>query len=172
MLVEAAQGGSLSAFDRLAKAYRPGLVALARQFVQGEAANDVAQDALLIAYRALPGLDDPSRFRSWIGSIVRNRALRLISRTRETAAIDELVLAYAPSIVDRVVNDARSSEILSAVRALPNDIGAVTELHYIQDWKTTEIAEILGVPLTTVKWRLHVGRRLLKKRLGASIEDS
>gem|GEM_PF-1637524 len=167
-LVIAAQAGDLDAFDVLSRRYRPAAVTVARQTLSREAAEDAAQDSLLSAFKALPMLSEPGRFSAWFGSIVRHRAARMgRQRSKEPLPLDEVILAYAPSIVGSLHEDERSKHVRCAVSDLPEEIRSVTELHYLQEWSAPRIAEFLSTPLTTVKWRLHTARRLLRNRLAA-----
>lgn len=172
MLVVAAQAGDLAAFDLLARRYRPAAVTVARQTLPLEAAEDAAQDALVSAFKALPRLERPERFPAWLGAIVRHRARRLgRERSKEPLALDEVIVTYAPSIVARLQEDEESKIVRCAVAGLPPDAREAAELHYLQDWTAPQIADFLALPLTTVKWRLHTARRLLRSRL-ASLEET
>jgi RNA polymerase sigma-70 factor (ECF subfamily) len=171
-LVIAARAGDLAAFDILARRYRPAAVTVARQLLSLEAAEDAAQDALLSAFKALPKLTDPARFAAWLGAIVRHRSRRLVRGIAEAPlALDAVIVAYAPAIVERLREDERASQVRCGVSGLPAEIREPTELHYLQHWSAPEIADFLGLPLSTVKWRLHTGRRLLRNRL-ASLEEN
>ena len=165
-LVIAAQAGDLAAFDVLARRYRPAAITLARQLLPIEAAEDAAQDSLISAFKALPMLENIERFPAWFASIVRHRARRL-GRNGSNAplALDEVIVSYAPSIVARLIEDERIQHIRCAVSSLPAEIREATDLHYLQEWTAPQIADFLSLPLTTVKWRLHTARRLLRDRL-------
>src|SRR5687767_6760783 len=76
VLVLAVILGNLEAFEQLVVRYRPAVVRLARTIVGANDAEDVAQDALLLAFKALPTIEDPSRFAAWLSAITRHRALR------------------------------------------------------------------------------------------------
>jgi RNA polymerase sigma-70 factor (ECF subfamily) len=170
-LVAAAQVGDLKAFDRLAQRYRPAAVVVASQVLGSrEAAEDAAQDALLAAYKALPQLEDRSRFASWLGMIVRNRARRIGRGSREMLDLDRLILAHAPSIVIPHEQRELSNVVRCAVQELPPDLRVVVQLYYLEDWSTDQVARFLSLPLTTVKWRLHHARRTLRPRLAESLE--
>ena len=82
VLVVAAIVGDLEAFDELAARYRAAVVRAAQAIVGREDAEDVAQDALLLAFKALPSLEDPRKFAAWLQAITRHRALRLSKRER------------------------------------------------------------------------------------------
>src|SRR5438067_2252887 len=99
-LVLGALIGDLEAFDELVRRFWNAVVVVARQELRTrEAAEDVAQDTFLIAFKALPQLDDPEKFAGWLCAIARHRARRVglrDSRTTPTerTALDCLVLDY------------------------------------------------------------------------------
>src|SRR5690242_18546902 len=76
LLVIAAVLGNLEAFEQLVVRYRPAVVRLARTIVGADDAEDVAQDSLLLAFKALPTIEEPRKFAAWLSAITRNRALR------------------------------------------------------------------------------------------------
>lgn len=166
-LVAAARAGDLRAFDALARRYRPAVLLLARQILgRGELAEDAAQDSLLAAFSALPSLEDEDRFAAWLGTIVRNRARRLAHGDRRAPVpLDSIVLSYAPAIVEQVIRGERNQAVACAVARLPPEVRPVLELYYLDDWSVREISLFLGLPETTVKWRLHTGRKLLRPLL-------
>ena len=156
-----ARGGCRMAFDELARRYRAGVYLTARQIV-GDAgrAEDVAQEALLIAFRALPTLAAPARFGAWLGAIARHRARRVACQESrfvplEPAHLDHLQAASAPA----------SEELADAFGALGADYQTVLRLRYWEEWSIGQIASFLSLPITTIKWRLHYGREVLRRRL-------
>jgi RNA polymerase sigma-70 factor (ECF subfamily) len=74
VLVVAAILGDLAAFDQLVLRYRAAVVRVAQGVVGREHAEDVAQDALLLAFKALPSIEDPRKFPAWLSAITRHRA--------------------------------------------------------------------------------------------------
>lgn len=166
-MVAAAKAGDLAAFDGLARHYRPAALLLARQILnRRDLAEDATQDALLAAYSALPNLEDEDRFAAWLGTIVRNRARRLqLGERRVTVPLDAIVLSYAPALVERVIQREDRRIIRCALARLPPDVQPVVELYYLDDWPVREISLFLGLPETTVKWRLHAARKQLRSLL-------
>ena len=76
-LVAAAKGGQYSAFEVLARRYRLMIISVAWRFSRVyEDAEDVAQDAWLLAFKALPSIEDPRKFAAWLAAIARHRAMR------------------------------------------------------------------------------------------------
>src|SRR5262245_19119417 len=76
LLVVAAILGNLEAFEELVMRYRPAVVRLARTIVGTASAEDVAQESLLLAFKALPSIEGPDKFAAWLSAITRHRALR------------------------------------------------------------------------------------------------
>ncbi|HEY0868698.1 MAG TPA: sigma-70 family RNA polymerase sigma factor [Fimbriimonas sp.] len=174
-LVQAAQRGDIRAFDALVRRYRSAAVTIARQFLSGEMAEDAAQDALISAFRSLKGLDDPARFKAWLGAIVRNRAIRMARDRSRTDTmpmheLDRLVLSGAPSLSTHLAEPR--DEIHRVVEGLPAGIRETIRLYYFESWSVSEIAVFTARPVTTVKWQLHAGRELLRRKLSPLEENT
>src|SRR5436309_8172077 len=89
VLVIAAILGDLEAFEELVLRYRAAVVRLARTIVGNNYAEDVAQDALLLAFKALPTIEEPQKFAAWLSAITRHRAFRF--NKRESAQLSKRV---------------------------------------------------------------------------------
>jgi RNA polymerase sigma-70 factor (ECF subfamily) len=173
-LVREAQRGSPAAFDALVRRFRELMLAVARQEIGSrEAAEDVVQDALLQAFRALPQLQDPARFVPWLTVITRCRARRVGRRSRrheplDLAALEGLLDERAerpPHPAEECLRAAERSDVRAALDRLPRDQGAILRLYYFEGWPVRRIADHLSLPVSTVKWRLHSGRRMLQRQL-------
>lgn len=172
-LVLAAVLGDFGAYDELVRRYRPAVVATARRVAGDGAADDVAQDALLIGFKALPQLADPSRFGVWIGAITRNRALRMVrkksSREESGSEWDDLILEQTPHLSPTPEQAVETGELRSIVRAcverLSSTLAPAMVLYYFEDMPVRRIAAVLGLTETTVKWRLYQGRLALRRLL-------
>lgn len=166
-LVEAAKGGNRQAFDLLAQKYRSAAVTLARQFLPSDAAEDAAQDALIASFRALGNLDDPSRFKAWLGAIVRNRACRMVRERK----LKETLPIYEMERLVQLPTEPADDDIGKAVEKLPTGIREAVRLYYYESWSVGEIAAFTARPVTTVKWQLHAGRELLRRELSHLEEE-
>ena len=174
-LVRLAQEGCRAAFDVLARRYRAGVSLTARQIV-GEAgrAEDVAQDALLIAFRALPSLADPERFAAWLGAITRHRARRVARRESRYVPLEPAHLDYsldysqAAAVPDP---EGLTGILTEAFGEIGPEYQTVLRLRYWEEWSVAQIAAFLSLPVTTVKWRLHYGREVLRRRLTRHEKD-
>src|SRR5436853_712595 len=170
VLVVGAILGDFEAFDHVASRYRAAVVRTAQSIVGREEAEDVAQEALLLAFKALPSIDDPSRFAAWLSAITRNRALRYLKREQAVDSrrvdMDELLLERI-SALQRPLIDTREADeaVKQGLDELPADYALVLRLRYFDEMRLKRIAAFLGVTVSTVKWRLHHGRKLLRELL-------
>ena len=168
ILVVAAILGDFDAFDELATRYRAAAVRTAQSIVGREDAEDVAQDALLLAFKALPSIEDPTKFAAWLGAITRHRALRLGKRERTHQAgrvdLDEFLLEHVEALAHPLVSDG-DQELMLAFEQLPADYALVLRLRFFDEMPLKRIAAFLGVPLSTVKWRVHRGKQLLREQI-------
>jgi RNA polymerase sigma-70 factor (ECF subfamily) len=169
VLVMAAIVGDISAFDTLVLRYRPAVVRVAQGVVGMEWAEDVAQEALLAAFKALPELEEPKKFAAWLHTITRHKAFRFGQRERHInqhrAELDQRLLQQSASLSRPMLNQPaeRQAELKQAIERLPPEYALVITLQYYDEMPLKRIAEFLNVPLTTVKWRLHQGKQWLKQ---------
>ncbi|WP_238174270.1 RNA polymerase sigma factor [Kribbella kalugense] len=123
----------------------------------GADADDVVQEAFVKAYRALSGFRDGAAFRPWLLRIVANETRNVVrargrrTRREELAAPLDVVLDPA----DAAVSLERRTELLAAVRELPEPMRLVVTCRYLLDLDEQETAVVLGWPRGTVKSRLH-----------------
>jgi len=170
LLVVAAILGDLEAFSELASRYRAAVVRTAQAIVGREDAEDVAQEALLLAFKALPSIEEPAKFAAWLSVITRHRALRFGERERPHRAgrveLDEVLLEQVGALVRPFVDDRQSdSELRRALESVPDDYALVLRLRFLDEMPLKRIAAFLGVTLSTVKWRVHRGKQLLKQQI-------
>lgn len=169
VLVLAAILGNLEAFDELAARYRAAVVRTAQVIVGRENAEDVAQDALLLAFKALPSIDEPRKFAAWLSAITRHRALRFgkqesVHQSRHVM-MDEMLLETLDALARPFVEKSGDDELRRALEKVPEDYALVLRLRYLDEMPLKRIAAFLGAPLSTVKWRLHQGKKLLKEQV-------
>jgi RNA polymerase sigma factor (sigma-70 family) len=155
-LVERAGRGDHDAFAELVRASIARLDAAARLILHDpELARDAVQEALVGAWRDLPGLRDPDRFDAWIHRITVRSCLSILRRRRRRVVEVELT-----STADVPVGDIGSfvvdrDQVERALRRLDPDWRAIVVVHYFLGLPLPETAEVLGIPLGTVKSRLH-----------------
>jgi RNA polymerase sigma factor (sigma-70 family) len=129
-----------------------------------EAAYDALQDAWLSAYLHLDQLRESKAFPAWFRQIVITACYHKLRRDPESDPLpeDDEPAATQADPTDEIENKERREHIREALKALPERERIVTELFYFADFPQQEIAEVLAVPVTTVKKRLQYARRHLK----------
>jgi RNA polymerase sigma-70 factor (ECF subfamily) len=166
ILVVAAILGDLAAFDELVIRYRPAVIRTAQTIVSRDDVEDVAQDALLLAFKALPSLEELNKFPAWLNAITRRCALRFSQqaqlRSRGRVALDEVILEQVHALSRPMPEDGVDAELQSALMNIPKDYALALRLHFIDEMPLKRIAGFLGASLTTVKWRSHRGKKLLR----------
>ncbi|WP_238163824.1 RNA polymerase sigma factor [Kribbella pittospori] len=151
------RGGESAAYGELVLRHAPVAKRTAVFLGAGADADDVVQEAFVKAYRALGGFRDGSAFRPWLLRIVANETRNVVrsrsrrSRREELAAPLDVVLDPA----EHAVTLERRQELLTAVRALPDNMRQVVTCRYLLDLDEQETAVVLGWPRGTVKSRLH-----------------
>jgi RNA polymerase sigma-70 factor (ECF subfamily) len=159
--VRAACAGDADAVLALLARYRPPLVRLLWGVTgDGALAEDLAQEALILAFQSLAQLRDPGAFYPWVRRLAMRHALRAVRR--ETArSVQEAAEAVA------IHDPAREAETRVAVAAvlasLSPDLRATLVLREIEQLDYGEIAEVLEVPIGTVRSRLFKAREQFRK---------
>jgi RNA polymerase sigma-70 factor (ECF subfamily) len=169
VLVLAAILGNLEAFEELVVRYRPAVVRLARMIVGADHAEDVAQDSLLLAFKALPGIEVPRKFPAWLSAITRHRALRFskseTAQRNRRVPLDEALLEKIEALAKPLAEKERDEEMIAALESLPADYAMPLRLRFLDDMPLNRIAAFMGIPLSTVKWRIHHGKKLLREKV-------
>ena len=146
----------------------PALVAFAAVLSGSAAAEDIAQEAMLAAYRrweSVRQLDVPA---AWVRRACANRAISVLRRRAvETRGL--LRLGSRPATIDSPATV--NADFWAEVRRLPRRQKQAIALHYIYDMAISEIAETIGCAEGTVKVHLSRGRSTLAQRMGASQEE-
>jgi RNA polymerase sigma-70 factor, ECF subfamily len=171
-LVAVALMGEFAAFDVLVLRYRSAVLATVSRLVSSRAlAEDICQEAFLRAFKALPQLRDPARFGSWLHAIARREVIRWGSGEARAAhaPLDDLILQHSQVLGesgwDVLEREEEAEAVRRAMAALPEEFQIVLTLRYWSDMPLERIASFLGRPLSTVKWRLHQARVLMRRRL-------
>lgn len=127
-------------------------------------AEDIAQDALLRAWRRRSTLRDGARRKEWLGTIVRNEAFRQRERVRPDP-VDTLE-SWEGVEDDRIISTVERADLHAALDRLSERDRQLIKLRYDEDLTQEAIARRLGVPDGTVKVRLHRVRHKLREHLG------
>jgi RNA polymerase sigma factor (sigma-70 family) len=175
-LIRSALSGEQSAFAKLLEKYRRQVYTLTmRMLGQAQDAEDAAQDAFIRAFQSLESCDPSRPFLRWIYRIAYNLCVDRYRRRRHvTVSLDEPIGEdeFRRELVDGTPGpdellamkeeQRRLNELLSA---LPPRYRAVVVLRHQDDLSYEEIADILNLPLGTVKARMHRAHNLLRKML-------
>ena len=173
-LVLRARAGDRDAFATIVAASLGRLNAVARLIVHDrEQAEDAVQDALVDAWRDLRSLRDPDRFDGWLHRILVNACYSHARRDSRRRVREIRVTVESDAMgSDPSADLAAVDQLAWAIRTLPADQRAALALVYYLDLPHAEAAEVLGIPVGTVKSRLHRAMDRLRAELDAEARRS
>jgi RNA polymerase sigma-70 factor (ECF subfamily) len=178
-LVELVRAGEEVAFEALLKRYQSKIYRIALSVTKRrEDAEEVLQDVFLSVYRKIAGFDGRSAFGTWLYRIAVNTALMKL-RGREPAheSIDEYLPQFAGGRHARMIADwsegadevilrkERAQIVRQAIETLPPEYRVALVLRDLEGLSNSEVAEVLGATIPTVKARLHRARLALRGKL-------
>ena len=159
--------GDPAAFNELAQTQIGRLYGIAKLIVRDpDRAADVTQDALVAAWRDLSALRDADRFEAWLHRVLVRTCHREARRERRqrTAEVRELPLDITPGL-DELPQVANRDELERGFRRLSVDERAIIVLHHVEGLALAEVADVMGLPLGTVKSRLHRSLQTMRAAL-------
>ncbi len=180
ILVERVQSGDQEAFGLLVGKYQRKLLRLVMRFVRDPAeAEDVAQEAFIKAYRALPNFRGESAFYTWLYRIGVNTAKNWlvangrrmptvtdITSEESDGGIEDSVLLRNEETPDRVLLSKQIGETVNAAMdALPEDLRMAISLREIEGLSYEEIAQVMDCPIGTVRSRIFRARDAIATKL-------
>lgn len=178
-LVERAQQGDKRAFELLVSKYQRRLMRLLSRFIRDPAeAEDVAQEAFIKAYRALPGFRGESAFYTWLYRIAINAAKNyLVARGRRAPTTTEFDSDEAEAFEDgEQLRDLNTPEnvlmsrqvaetVQRAMQQLPEELRTAITLREIEGLSYEEIAAAMNCPIGTVRSRIFRAREVIAEKL-------
>jgi len=173
-LVTASKRGDQDAFSQLVQRYQRRIFNLVyRMLQQYEEASEITQETFLAAWQGLPSFRGDARFATWLYRIAYNCALKqLETRKRDWALQAALQAEQALESEDtykrvdaQIDEHERQAFVQEHLSHLPAKYRAVLILRHLQDMTYEEMAEILTMPVGTIKTHLFRARNLLKQRL-------
>jgi RNA polymerase sigma-70 factor (ECF subfamily) len=184
MLISRSQSGDTGAFNELIKLYEKAVFNFAYRLTSDyDDANDVAQDAFIRAFNAIHSFRGDSSFTTWLFRITTNVFLdeRKKRRAHPAQSLDEYVTVGENSVAKQVEDHAPGPEAIAtdkertlainrAIQKLPEYQRAMVVMYHLEQKAYEEIAEILEIPIGTVKSRLNRARLALKDLLAADRE--
>ncbi len=167
-LIGRAQRGDEEAFASLAVVAGDRLHAVAHRILRDtDLAEDATQQALLAIWRDLPQLRDPARFDAWSYRLLVRACYAEGRRTRQWAPNIRLLPADGPDEAEGLSTVVDRDQLERGFQRLSIDHRAVVVLHHYLDLPLAEVADVLGVPVGTVRSRLHHAMRGLRAALEA-----
>jgi RNA polymerase sigma-70 factor (ECF subfamily) len=172
-LIEATRAGDSEAFGRLVEQYQDRLYnSLLRVLGSAEDARDVVQDAFVQAYLKLETFRGSAAFYTWLYRIAFNLAMSHARKRRPTASLDEAKASFGREPVDgqpmpdvHMLRRERVQLVHAALAALSAEYRQILVLRELEGCRYDQIAEILALPVGTVRSRLFRAREQLREQL-------
>jgi RNA polymerase sigma-70 factor, ECF subfamily len=172
-LVERARDGDEVAFSELVDLDGDRCYAIAYRILRDvDRAQDAVQQAFLLAWRELPRLRDPERFGVWLHRLLVNACYEELRRYRRWSTNVRVLPVDGPAGSDETISVDDRDALERAFRRLSPEHRAVVVLHHHAGMPLALIAEVAGVPVGTVKSRLHYATRTLRETLAADRFES
>ncbi|WP_035119598.1 RNA polymerase sigma factor SigW [Cohnella panacarvi] len=177
-LARLARKGDQRAFAEIVDLYKDKLYHLAYRMTSNrQEAEDVVQETFLRVYKNLDRYDENQKFSTWIYRIATNLCIDRLRKRRAVYSLDaESTDHDGLDGYSMMPSDERTPEteliltetqklIRDAIETLPVKYKSIMILRYLQDLSLQEISDVLDIPVTTVKTRVHRGREFLRKKL-------
>lgn len=176
VLIQRFCAGEEAAFELLVARYYQRIDRLVQHVVGHPLmAEDIAQETFLRAYRALPRFRGEASFYSWLYRIAVNLCMSYLRQRpypeRWPAAPCHAPTAFAADPSSLLESDERHRLVRQAIDALPPHYRIVVILRDLEGLSYQDIADLLAIPLGTVKSRLNFGKRLLRDKLRPLLDD-
>jgi len=168
-LLERSRRGDARALGELFARYRPLVEGMcAARLGRTDLVGDAVQEVFVKLAASLDRLREPAALPGWLGRVARTTAADLAEREARRSSVPEPAARDAAerrpaagSLLETAVQDEERRRALAAVMALKPEFREVLLLRYMHSRSYREIAEVLGVPVTTVQVRLHRARKAL-----------
>jgi RNA polymerase sigma-70 factor (ECF subfamily) len=176
-IIERTLAGETDAFSLLVQRWERPIYGLSlRMLGRDEDARDVCQETFLAAFRNLRKFRGEAKFSSWLYRIALNACHSRLRRNGNAAeqSLDEadddgrkfeLAAVDTESLTERLHRDQRAALVRRALQALPSEMRQVIVMKEYEELTFAEIAEILEIPVSTVKSRLYTGLQQMRLRL-------
>ncbi|NQD37351.1 RNA polymerase sigma factor RpoE [Permianibacter sp. IMCC34836] len=182
-LVARVQRGDKRAFDLLVRKYQQRIMALISRYIRNRSEiADVAQEAFIKAYRALPNFRGDSQFYTWLYRIAINSAKNYLaaqSRRPQTANVDGLEPEQLADLAGQTDNASPERLLLTAelkrvideaIADLPEELRTALLLREFDGLSYEEIAEVMECPIGTVRSRIFRARDAVDRRVAPLME--
>lgn len=172
-----------AAFEALLAPQLDALYRTARRMTRNaDDAEDLVQDTAVRAFRAFGQFEPGTNFRAWIFRVLTTTFINRQRSLGRHPVVETLDVDHAAGVYDHIADDAPTPEaavldrmsvedIVRAMDSLPPDFAAVVQMADVEEMDYQEVADALGIPVGTVRSRLHRGRRLLRAALSGMYAD-
>ena len=171
-----AQRGNTTAYEQIVKRFQDMAVGYAYSMLDDwQLAEDVAQEAFIVAFYSLTQLRNPAAFAGWFRRIVytqihrQHRIKKPVLVSLEYAAGTASAMPEPSEVMER---NETQRQIQAAVQDLPDSQRTIVLLYYVSEYTQNEIADFLDIPQGTVKSRLHHARKQLKSRILNQMQEN
>lgn len=177
-LAKLARTGDRVAFEELVELYKDKIYHLAyRMLHNGHEAEEIVQETFLRVYTNLERYDESQKFSTWIYRIGTNLCIDRLRKRKPSYSLDaemndgegtdwySMLPSQEETPDEQLVLSETQTQIRESIDTLPEKYKAVVILRYLQDLSLQEISDVLSMPVTTIKTRLHRGRDFLRKKL-------
>jgi len=178
-LAKLAKSGDRAAFTDLVELYKDKIYHLAfRMLGNSQEAEDMTQETFLRVFRNLDRYDETLKFSTWIYRIATNLTIDRLRKRKMTYSLDadvtvegegldwySILASSEPGPEGQIVLSDMQRRIREAIDTLPKKYKSVIILKYLHDMSLQEISDVLDMPVTTVKTRVHRGWEFLRRKL-------
>lgn len=170
-MLSRAQQGDQTAFAALVRTHQAMVFGIARNFLHDrQIAEEVAQDVFLHLYRNLAALESEAHLKFWLRKVAGHRCIDYVRRNKlQTVDIEEVSEPAASTSGSDVL---LQQTLRRFVATLPDTPRLIVTLRYQEDLDPTEIAEVLDMPLNTVKSHLRRSLAILRDKVGRTLGET
>jgi RNA polymerase sigma-70 factor (ECF subfamily) len=177
-LIKQAISGDRQAFSEIVELYKNKIYQVAfRMLGNRSEAEDIGQETFLRVYANLARYDQEHKFSTWIYRIATNLCIDQLRKRQFVYSLDQEIAATdGLDMYSQIADEGKGPEaeavtlevqleVQQALNQLPAKYKSIMVLRYIEDLSLQEISEIVDLPVTTIKTRIHRGREALKNLL-------
>ncbi|WP_054950951.1 RNA polymerase sigma factor SigW [Numidum massiliense] len=180
LLIQRAVDGDETAFIGIVEQYKDKIYYLSlRMLRSAQDAEEIAQETFLRVYKNLDRFDPQRKFSTWIYRIATNLCIDHIRKRKAHYSLDDSIgdddgedwysrqESSEPTPEESLMSLELRTKVKDAIEELPAHYKAAIVLRYFHDMTLAEIGEVLSLPVSTVKTRVHRARESLRKVLGS-----
>ena len=174
-IIKRCQNGDKTAFDELIRSFYPYVTKYLLKLTHSETlTEDLTQETFLKIIRTIDGykINGKASFATYIITIAKNTFIDYTRRNRaEICDMEETEIRSGDDTEAKVLTEMRYEEVVKYIDSLPPNQASVIRMKYIDEFTLREIEEITGVPVKTVKSRIHEGTKKLRSFFGERREN-